>query len=171
MYKEAEKPTMGFKVEEGVYLASVSDPQVKVSSAGNKYVNCRLNLTDADGNKKGCLFQSFFPNSDAKFCEYMISQFIKALGAECDEELSEEEFCDVIDKRELTVVTKEVPDTYKIDKGQANATKLEVDINTWDGFYRAEEFDDIYMMYTGQNISNSDEFMQIPDDAEDLPFI
>ena len=171
----AEKPKTFTIADEGVYLGSISDCEVKESQAGRSYIKYRINLTDVDGNKKGVLFEMLHPESESNFCAYRIKVLLEALGydlTELTDSMSCADLIDLIDKRDVTVFVKHVPDEYKISKGQKDAVKLDLDDN-YNYFAAADDYDTWYGNLNGgaeNTASDETDFITVDEDGE-LPFI
>lgn len=130
-----DKPEgLGFAIPaEGFHLCTITKPTIKVSGAGNEYLE--ILLKTADG-------KSFFDRimtSDAPALQYKLSRFITACKLPLVGEITFKDLGKVVEGKQIVADVKHVENEWK-DKV---TTKAEVDIFSNDIFYAPEEYNSL----------------------------
>lgn len=126
-----EKPAGDFPVpEEGFHKATVTKPAVKVSGAGNEYLEIQLKLA------RGGIVRDRIMVSDKPVLQYKISRFVQACKLPLTGELTLKDLGKVTEGKELVVDLVVKENTWKgVTKMQA-----EVEIFKNDIYYPIEEY-------------------------------
>lgn len=150
--------------EAGVYHAHIAEAEMKQGKdiAKPPYLNLKYQLSDANGNNKGTLYD-IISESDSSVVQYKIARFIRACGIPLTGSMELKDIAKVVAGRDIVV-------DVSIDNKQ-NPPRAQVDLFSRQAFYLPQEFEEVYALVNppkGElNEFNSGNDEEIPFNATD----